>query len=181
MFYVNSKGKVALMGGAINFPSIKTLAQHKFKRKQGFDDVITYIHYSYSKDINNPYRFLFPHERKEDVYRDHNIFSWDKGMDYTKFENIPVIADALETYQRVMITPAGRMLEAMHARMEKYQKAMAESPIGKPKDEKERFDSLLSMQKLVKEYEKEAMVQQEEEEWKENMRLFEIPDDQWHV
>jgi hypothetical protein len=168
-----------MMGGSINFPSIAALVKHKFGKPAGVDDAITYIHYSYSTDIHNPYKYLFPAERRDTVYKDNKLFKWARGKDSEWLESIGVIEDAISTYKHVMLTPAERMLLAMNIRMEKFEKQMSELEVGKPKDEKDRFDAILSMQKLIKEYEKEALVEKEQEEWKENMRLFEIPDDQW--
>lgn len=179
MFYVNKKGEVKMMEGALNVESLAILYGTKFQKKDTFDHVITYIYYMYSTSPINIYKHIFIEERKATVVRDQRLFSWLKKPTFNNIEKTKGYNEVLDDYFLYCLTPSEQMMAAMEARMEKYKHHMNNAPLGDPKEEDAMFKALLSMQKIYKEYEKGVHVEKEQEAWRANMRLFEVPEDQW--
>ena len=178
MLYLNKDGIVRPKAGAERVKSFVELTTTSFVKKgnaKAIQDILTFVYYMYSNDDMNTYKYLFPAERKEEVIEYEKLFDWHKG-DIEDNEAVSIFIDDFYKYCR---TPSERMRDTLIARMEKIRKEMILSELNTPAQEKQMFEAILAMQKLLNELEKEVHVEQESEDWKENLRLFELPNDQW--
>jgi hypothetical protein len=180
MLYVDSRGQVKMMKGALRIESLSVLYKKKFRNKETLGHILDYVYFMYSTSVDNPYRHIFPEERRESLVRDLKLFHWKKNPSWKEIEGTEGVEKLIEDFLLYCVTPSESMMRAMESRMEKYRNIMHDTEIGDPKDEEAMFKAILSMQKIYKTYEKEVHVEKEKEEWKANMRLFEVPEEQWH-
>lgn len=171
------KGKVFPMLGTEKVSEL-ALLKSKYSEKE-FDELLTYVFFSYGRSKGNQYLDQPPTERKQAVIKDHKLFlSTNKAEQTWQYvEDMDGVQQFIKRYLETQYTHLQRLRLVILEKIEKYTNTLA-NPDAKFDDEVEADKALELFNRRLEEIEISIMKEEETGQTSQGaMYLYELPEE----